>query len=89
MQISLSIDGFSSFHYNSIIMQRKVIRVGTSAAVLIPKAVMDERNLQIGDTIDLDFSGTSSNSIVDPALIEWTDAFIKKNRGLLDKLANA
>jgi antitoxin component of MazEF toxin-antitoxin module len=70
-------------------MQRKVIKVGTSAAVLIPKAVMDERNLKVGDMIDLDFSGKSSSSVVDPVLIEWTDEFIKKNRGLLDKLVNA
>lgn len=75
-------------------MQRKLIKVGTSAAVLVPKTLLDERHAKIGDVIHVDFfseneSTKKSKQGIDPEVIQWTDKFIKKHRHLLEKLAKA
>lgn len=36
-------------------MAQKIIKVGTSAAVTIPKGVMENLGLQVGDQVDLEF----------------------------------
>ncbi|OGL72924.1 hypothetical protein A3D73_01305 [Candidatus Uhrbacteria bacterium RIFCSPHIGHO2_02_FULL_60_44] len=72
-------------------MQRKLIKVGTSAAVLIPKAVMDDQRMKIGDTIHVEFSkkGTAAHPVIDPEVIQWTDEFIAEYKPLLLKLADS
>ncbi len=73
-------------------MQRKLIKVGTSAAVLIPKSVMDEQGVKIGDMVEIEMSEKTSASAkmkIDPKIIQWTDEFIKEYRPLLEKLANS
>ncbi len=73
-------------------MQRKLIKVGTSAAVLIPKTVLDEQGIRIGDTIHIEVSKRGkpvSDKAIDPAVIEWTDELIDKYRPLLKKLASS
>lgn len=73
-------------------MQRKLIKVGTSAAVIIPKAMLDEQGMKIGDTVRVEiFKKTrdDSRSVVDPKIIQWTDEFIKEYRPLLKKLADS
>ena len=84
-------DSVSFFNYNAIIMQRKLIKVGTSAAVLIPKAVMDEQGMKIGDLVHVDVSkkGTPARTVVDPKIVQWTDEFIAEYRPLLKKLADS
>lgn len=73
-------------------MQRKLIKVGTSAAVLIPKALLDEQGMKIGDTIHIEVSKKSratSASPIDPSVIQWTDRLIEEYRPLLKKLASS
>ena len=73
-------------------MQRKLIKVGTSAAVLIPKAVLEEQGFKIGDLIHIEVSSKASVSakpVIDPAVLEWTDKLIKRYRPLLKKLASS
>lgn len=73
-------------------MQRKLIKVGTSAAVLIPKSVMDEQGVKIGDMVEIEMSEKTSGSAkmkIDPKIIQWTDEFIKEYRPLLAKLTNS
>lgn len=72
-------------------MQRKLIKVGTSAAVLIPKAVMDERGMKIGDMIHIEVSkkGAAAQPVIDPEVIQWTDEFIAEYKPLLVKLADS
>ena len=81
-----------TLHYNGIIMLRKLIKVGTSAAVLIPKAVMDEQKMKIGQTINIEVSlkgrGAPERAI-DPKVIQWTDEFIAEYKPLLKRLANS
>jgi antitoxin component of MazEF toxin-antitoxin module len=72
-------------------MQRKLIKVGTSAAVLIPKAVMDEQGVKIGDVVEIEMSkksGAKKHS-VDPALLEWTEKLMKRYEPALKKLAHS
>ena len=75
-------------------MQRKLIKVGTSAAVLIPKAVLDEQGVKIGDIVDVELAKTNAaatkrQTVVDPRVIQWTDTFIEKHRAVLKKLAKS
>jgi antitoxin component of MazEF toxin-antitoxin module len=75
-------------------MQRKLIKVGTSAAVLVPKALMDEQGFKIGDMVEVelhknDARAAKRQAVVDPRVIQWTDHFIEKHRSLLKKLSKA
>ena len=73
-------------------MQRKLIKVGTSAAVLIPKAMLEDQKLKIGDFIHVEVFKTapvSAKTVVDPEVLAWTDKLIKRYRPLLKKLASS
>ena len=79
-------------HYNAIIMQRKLIKVGTSAAVLIPAEVLKEQGVKIGDIVSISLSkeGKSPKKpAVDPALLEWTEKLMKRYEPTLKKLAHS
>ena len=75
-------------------MTQKVLKVGTSAAVTIPKDSLREMGLKIGDTVRVALdtkrrvmSIEPVTSKVDEALLEWADQFIERYRGALDSLA--
>lgn len=73
-------------------MKRKLIRVGTSAAVLIPKATLEELNVDIGDEVYVQMAKQPMNiekKLVDPSIIEWTDEFIEEYKPMLKKLASS
>ncbi len=78
-------------------MAQKIIRIGSSVGVTIPKDILEQLGMRVGDIVRMDAShdhrritietaGQSHNKI-DPRLIEWTDSFIKNNRTLLDRLS--
>jgi hypothetical protein len=73
-------------------MQRKIIKVGTSAAVLIPKAVLDEQKMKIGDMVHVEVlkrEPKTEKQVIDPRIIQWTDEFMEEYRPLLKKLTNS
>jgi len=72
-------------------MQRKLIRVGTSAAVLIPKAFLDEQKMKIGDEVHIELfkKAAAKKAVIDPKVVQWTDEFIEEYKPLLQKLADA
>jgi len=73
-------------------MQRKLIKVGTSAAVLIPKALMDEQGMKIGDLVHVDVSKKApiaAKAGIDPEILEWTKKIRSRYAPLLKKLANS
>lgn len=73
-------------------MQRKLIKVGSSAAVLVPKAVLDELKVKIGDTIHVEMAKKArpvAPSVVDPEIVQWTKDFIDQYRPLLKRLSKA
>ncbi len=73
-------------------MQRKIIKVGTSAAVLIPKAVLDEQKMKIGEIIEVDVSKKShpnKKALIDPQIVQWADGIIEMYKPALKKLADS
>lgn len=86
------IDARRWVYYNTIIMQRKLIKVGTSVGVIIPKAILDEQKMKIGDIIHVEVSKKAherTHPTIDPKLIQWTEEFIEEYRPLLKKLARS
>lgn len=74
-------------------MTQKVLKVGSSAAVTIPKEVLREFGLRIGDRVQVETDKKRKVVMVKPLvvveqeLVDWTDAFIKKYRTALIALA--
>ncbi len=75
-------------------MEQKVIQIGSSAGVTIPKSALEELGVKIGDTIETNIEkkvfSVRSKSInnIDPAILTWTNKFIEENRELLERLAD-
>ncbi|MBI3305433.1 AbrB/MazE/SpoVT family DNA-binding domain-containing protein [Candidatus Parcubacteria bacterium] len=75
-------------------MTQKVLKVGTSAAVTIPKKSLQELGLKIGDRVAVEVHRKSRKVVIepmvrelDPALLEWTRKFINRYRPALEALA--
>lgn len=74
-------------------MAQKVFKVGSSAAVTIPKKSLAELGLKIGDQVRVEVDRASRSVRIEPAvnvnaeLVSWTDNFIKKYRSALEELA--
>lgn len=82
-------------------MIQKVIKVGSSAAVTIPKKAMSELGIKTGDMVSLDILPNSkgivirtkkesieSDSSVTSEVLDWTKKFIERYRSALDDLSN-
>ena len=78
-------------------MSQKIIKVGSSAAVTLSPEVLQKLNVKIGDSVDVsayDSSGvatlrrTGKRDGVNPDVLIWTNAFIDKNRKLLERLSD-
>ena len=75
-------------------MMQKVLKVGTSAAVTIPKSSLAELGLNIGDMVSVFANRKTKQFIIEPRetvnheLIEWTDKFIAEYRPALEELAD-
>ncbi|MDD5726478.1 MAG: AbrB/MazE/SpoVT family DNA-binding domain-containing protein [Patescibacteria group bacterium] len=73
-------------------MQRKIIKIGSSAAVIVPKEVLRDHKLKVGDFVNVTLSkGTEGAEPIklDPRIIQWTDKFIEEYRPMLKKLAKS
>ncbi|MEK7183267.1 MAG: AbrB/MazE/SpoVT family DNA-binding domain-containing protein [Patescibacteria group bacterium] len=73
-------------------MTQKILKVGTSAAVTIPKKTMDLLGLHVGDRVQLKVGRDKKISIApvgisDDETIAWTRAFIKRYRPALKALS--
>lgn len=74
-------------------MIQKVLKVGSSVAVTIPKKSLKELGLKAGDTVSLTIDASRRRVIVEPSndvdkeLIEWTKSFIERYRPTLEALA--
>lgn len=71
-------------------MIQKIIRVGNSAAVSIPKKTLEEKNLKIGDLAEVDIQPkkTHKKMALTPEFLKWVDKYIKNNRPALEELAS-
>lgn len=71
-------------------MIQKIIRVGNSAAVSIPKKLLEEKNLKIGDLAEVDIQAKNPHKkmVLTPEFLKWVDKYIVNNRPALDELAS-
>ena len=83
--------------YNGIIMTQKVIKVGTSAAVIIPKKSMKELGLKPGDMVNVETNKKTGSFSIRPVteisnrqerIAELTLNFINRYRKDLESLAD-
>lgn len=75
-------------------MPQKILKVGTSAAVTIPKNSLAELGLRIGDSVNVAVDAERKIFIVepftqkiDPETVKWARDFIKRYRPALEALA--
>ncbi len=74
-------------------MTQKLLKVGSSAAVTIPKKSLRELGLKIGDEVRVEVDVKGKTVIIEPIknvsqeLLSWTDRFIKQYRPALEALA--
>ncbi|MEK7575586.1 MAG: AbrB/MazE/SpoVT family DNA-binding domain-containing protein [Patescibacteria group bacterium] len=74
-------------------MTQKVLKVGSSAAVTIPKKSLEELGLKIGDQVVIEVDKKHRKFLIEPLvevdkeLLDWTRGFIKKYRVALEALA--
>ena len=66
-------------------MIQKIIRVGNSVAVTIPKTVIEEKNLKVGDSIDITIEPVFT---ADRQIHVLTQKLIKQYRPALEELAS-
>ena len=74
-------------------MAQKVLKVGSSAVVTLPKKSLKELGIKIGDEVRVEVDIRRRRVVVEPAqkidleLLKWTDRFIDKYRPALEALA--
>ena len=74
-------------------MTQKVLKVGSSAAVTIPKKSLKDLGLKVGDSVRVEIDMKAkrvlieSASKVNPEILDWSDQFIKQYRSALEVLA--
>ena len=74
-------------------MTQKVLKVGSSAAVTIPKKSLEELGLKIGDRVSIEIDkkhltvSISPVKKIDKEVLDWTRKFIERYRPALDALA--
>jgi putative addiction module antidote len=74
-------------------MTQKVLKVGSSAAVTIPKKSLEELQLKIGDKVSVEIDKEQKLVVIRPAVkvnkevLDWTKRFIDRYRPALEALA--
>ncbi len=74
-------------------MTQKVLKVGSSAAVTIPKRSLEELGLKPGDRVHVEVDRKRRVVVIEPAvqvdreLLVWTKRFIERYRPALEALA--
>lgn len=84
----------SKIDYNKTIMTQKVIKVGDSVAVIIPKRSLNDLGIRPGDRVNVEVdkkqrrvSFSPAIAEVDKELLSWTKKFIERYRPALEALA--
>jgi putative addiction module antidote len=74
-------------------MTQKVLKVGSSAAVTIPKKSLEDLRIAVGDSVHVEVDRKRKAVIIEPLektdkeLLEWTKKFINQYRPALEALA--
>ena len=74
-------------------MTQKVVQIGSSAGIIIPKESLKELGMNIGDQVQVEFEAKAKTVTIKPLaavneeLVAWTKGFINKYRQALEALA--
>lgn len=70
-------------------MVQQLISVGNSVGVIIPKNVLKEKNIKVGDKVELDIKPIKPSAKgVDVKFMKMVDEFIEDHKDVLQTLAN-
>lgn len=74
-------------------MVQKILQVGSSAAVTLPKKSLENLGLRIGDRVNVSLDTLHKRMTIEPSveisseLVDWTKKFIHKYKDALETLA--
>ena len=74
-------------------MIQQTIQIGNSVGVIIPKNILEENKIKVGDKIQVDVSPVktvrkTAKDAVSPELLMWLDGFNKRYKDALQELAS-
>ena len=70
-------------------MIQQAIQIGNSIGVIIPKNILEEKNIKVGDKIQVDVKPVKKNvGGVDAKFMKMADEFIEEHKDVLQALAN-
>jgi bifunctional DNA-binding transcriptional regulator/antitoxin component of YhaV-PrlF toxin-antitoxin module len=79
-------------------MDQKIIQIGSSGGVTIPKKGLEQLGVKVGDSVETDINfaektytvkfKSDSSPKISLEILQWTDEFISKNKELLERLKN-
>lgn len=74
-------------------MIQQTIQIGNSVGIIIPKNVLEENKIKVGDKVQVDVLPVKplrkkTNSTVSPELLRWLDGFNKRYKDALQELAS-
>ena len=74
-------------------MAQKIIRIGSSIGITIPRKSADELGLVVGDSVEFSVNKENKSILIEPSVlvdtetIEWARTFIERYRPALKALA--
>lgn len=70
-------------------MIQQTISIGNSVGVIIPKKVLEEKKIRVGDKVQVNIEPIKQQkkSTLTPDFLKWVDEYIEKNRPALEELA--
>lgn len=74
-------------------MAQKVIKIGKSTGITIPREILGEMRLKVGDQVSIEYNKKKRSFHVRPSieideeLLDWTEKFIEEYRPALEALA--
>lgn len=70
-------------------MVQQAIQIGNSIGVIIPKNVLEEKGIKVGDKLQVDVKPIKKSvGGVDVKFMKMVDEFIQEHKDVLEKLAN-
>lgn len=70
-------------------MVQQAIQIGNSVGVIIPKNVLEEKGIKVGDKLQVDVKPIEKSvGGVDVKFMKMVDEFIQEHKDVLEKLAN-
>ena len=70
-------------------MIQQTIQIGNSVGVIIPKNILEEKRIKVGDKIQVEIKPVKKSAgAVDARFMKMADEFIEEHKDVLQALAN-